>query len=152
MPEPGSKIVLHLSCHCEWPDLHKIKGRGLMAAAIAGLTGTVVELSQGCCAESGMGAMTSPEIFNILRQRKQKRLAENLAGGYAGPVLVGCPSCKIGIGRCLINMGQADTPVLHTAEWLAGLVDGEDRRQSFRKKAGETKGEVRIVPFGTNEI
>ncbi|MDR2056220.1 MAG: FAD-binding oxidoreductase [Desulfovibrio sp.] len=150
MPEPGSKIILHTSCHCEWPGLHKIKGRGIMAAMIAGFTETTVELSQGCCAESGMGAMTSPEIFNILRQRKQKRLAENLADGYAGPVLVGCPSCKIGIGRCLINMGRATTPVLHTAEWLAGLVDGEDRRQGFRKKAGETKGEVRIIPFEPN--
>jgi Fe-S oxidoreductase len=122
-----------------------------MAAAISGLTGSTVELSQGCCAESGMGAMTSPEIFNTLRQGKQKRLAENLADGYAGPVLVGCPSCKIGIGRCLINMGRATIPVLHTAEWLAGLVDGEDRRQGFRKKAGETKGEARVIPFGTNE-
>ncbi|MDR3358221.1 MAG: FAD-binding oxidoreductase [Desulfovibrio sp.] len=144
-PEPGSKIVLHASCHCEWAGLHKVRGRKLMAAAIAGLAGVTVELSQGCCAESGMGAMTSPEIFNILRQRKRQRLAENLADGYAGPVLVGCPSCKIGIARCLINMGRTGTRVLHTAEWLAGLVDGEDRRQSFRKKAGETKGEARVI-------
>jgi hypothetical protein len=44
-------------------------------------------------------------------------------------------------------MGRAATPVLHVAEWLAGLADGEDRRQSFRKKAGETKGDVRVIPF-----
>ena len=36
-------------------------------------------------------------------------------------------------------------PVLHVAEWLAGLLDGEDRRQSFRKKANETRGEIRII-------
>lgn len=36
-------------------------------------------------------------------------------------------------------------PVLHVMEWLAGLLDGEDRRQSFRKKVNETRGEVRVV-------
>ncbi|MDR3320687.1 MAG: FAD-binding oxidoreductase [Desulfovibrio sp.] len=143
--EQPSKIILHTSCHGEWIGLHKVKGRKLMAAAIRDFAGISVELSQGCCAESGMGAMTSPKIFNILRQRKQIRLAENLAGGYAGPILAGCPSCKIGMGRCLINMGDGGRPVLHTAEWLAGLMDGEDRRQGFRKKAADTKGDVRIV-------
>jgi Fe-S oxidoreductase len=151
IPEKGSKIVLHASCHCEWPGLHKIKGRKIMADAIADFTGTKVELSPGCCAESGMGAMTSPEIFNILRQRKQKYLAENLVGGYIEPVLVGCPSCKIGVGRCLINMGRANQPVLHTVEWLAKLMDGEDKRQSFRKKVAETKGGVRIISFDTTD-
>ncbi|MDR1776469.1 MAG: FAD-binding oxidoreductase [Desulfovibrio sp.] len=146
-PVEGSKVVLHTSCHCEWPGLHKVKGRKIMAAALGEHTGARVELSQGCCAESGMGAMTSPEIYNILRQRKQGRLTENLADGYNGPMLVGCPSCKIGIGRCLINMKRIDVTVLHTAEWLAGLIDGEDRRQNFRKKIAETKGETRIITF-----
>ena len=59
-------------------------------------------------------------------------------------MLVGCPSCKIGIGRCLINLGEK-RQVLHVAEWLAGLIDGEDRRQSFRKRVNETRGELRVV-------
>ncbi len=92
-----------------------------------------------------MGSMTSPRIYNVLRQRKQNNLRDYFANGYEGPVLVGCPSCKIGIGRTLINM-RDKRPVLHVAEWLAGQLDGEDRRQSFRKKANETRGEVRVVP------
>lgn len=91
-----------------------------------------------------MGAVTSPQIYNLLRARKQERLAKEFAGGYAGPVVVGCPSCKIGIARGLINMHDK-RPVLHVMEWLAGLLDGEDRRQSFRKKVNETRGEVRVV-------
>ena len=38
-------------------------------------------------------------------------------------------------------------PVLHAAEWLAGLLDGEDRRQTFRKKVNETRGDIRIIEF-----
>ena len=36
-------------------------------------------------------------------------------------------------------------PVLHVLEWLANQVDGEDRRQRFRRRANETRGDVRIV-------
>ncbi|MDO5484558.1 MAG: (Fe-S)-binding protein, partial [Desulfovibrionaceae bacterium] len=106
--------------------------------------GVAVQLSPGCCGESGMGAMTSPQIYNMLRARKQERLQDAFADGYDGPVVVGCPSCKIGIGRCCINL-RDKRPVLHLTEWLAGLLDGEDRRQSFRKKINETRGEIRSV-------
>ncbi|BAV92018.1 FAD-binding and (Fe-S)-binding domain-containing protein [Candidatus Desulfovibrio trichonymphae] len=143
-PEAGTNIVCHTACHCEWAGVHKVKGRQMIADALTDFSGAAVSLSLGCCAESGMGAMTSPQIFNVLRERKQAWLQADLAGNDATPVLVGCPSCKIGIGRCLINMGDK-RPVLHTAEWLAGLIDGEDRRQSFRKKINETREEVRVV-------
>ena len=43
------------------------------------------------CGESGMGAMTSPEIYNLLRERKRARLARAFADGRDGPVIVGCP-------------------------------------------------------------
>ena len=35
--------------------------------------------------------------------------------------------------------------MLHVLEWLANQVDGEDRRQRFRRRANETRGDVRIV-------
>ncbi|MGE4310765.1 FAD-binding and (Fe-S)-binding domain-containing protein [Desulfovibrio sp.] len=143
LPE-GSKLLYHGACHCEWADVHKIKGQKQVARALGDFTGADVTLSPGCCGESGMGAMTSPQIYNLLRSRKQKRLGEALGEDYTGPVVVGCPSCKIGIARCLINMHDKHA-VLHVAEWLAGLVDGEDRRQSFRKKVNETRGDVRVV-------
>lgn len=143
LPE-GSKLLYHGACHCEWADVHKVKGQKQVARALGDFTGADVTLSPGCCGESGMGAMTSPQIYNLLRTRKQKRLGEALGDGYTGPVVVGCPSCKIGIARCLINMHDKHS-VLHVAEWLAGLIDGEDRRQGFRKKVNETRGEVRVV-------
>ena len=147
----GTPVVYHSACHCEWADVHPIKARPQIAAALSEFSGAAVTLSQGCCGESGMGAMTSPSIYNMLRQRKQQNLADMFArlapegGAYDGPVLVGCPSCKLGIGRCLLNMNEGKRPVLHVVEWLAGQFDGEDRRQSFRRRANDARGDVRVV-------
>ena len=140
----GRELVYHGACHCEWADVHKIKGQKQLVKALGDFSGLKVSLNPGCCGESGMGAMTSPQIYNLLRSRKQERLGKAFDNGYDGPVVVGCPSCKIGIARSLIKMHDK-RPVLHVAEWLAGLLDGEDRRQSFRKKANETRGEIRII-------
>ena len=143
LPE-GSQVVYHGACHCEWADVHKIKGQKQIIKALGDFSGAKISLNPGCCGESGMGAMTSPDIYNLLRSRKQQRLGEAFEEANDAPVIVGCPSCKIGIGRCLINMHDK-RPVMHVVEWLAGQVDGEDRRQTFRKKANEVRGEVRVV-------
>ena len=142
----GKNLIYHGACHCEWADVHKIKGQKQLVKALGDFSGLTVSLNPGCCGESGMGAMTSPQIYNLLRSRKQDRLGQAFADGYDGPVVVGCPSCKIGIARSLIKMHDK-RPVLHVAEWLAGLLDGEDRRQSFRKKANESRGEIRVIEF-----
>ena len=139
-----ANVLYHASCHCEWADVNKIKGQRQLVKALKDFSGRNVTMSPGCCGESGMGAMTSPEIYNLLRQRKRGRLEEAFAEGVDGPVIVGCPSCKIGIGRTLLAM-RDKRPVLHVAEWLAGLMDGEDRRQSFRKRVNESRGEIRAV-------
>lgn len=150
-PLAGTAVVYHSACHCEWADVHLVKARSQIVAALSEFSGAMVRPSAGCCGESGMGAMTSPTIYNMLRQRKQRALAETFTqlapegGTYEGPVLVGCPSCKIGIGRCLLNMNESKRPVLHVAEWLAGQFDGEDRRQSFRRRVNEARGDVRVV-------
>ena len=140
----GSTHENHGACHCEWADVHKVKGQRQVVRALGEFSGADVVLSPGCCGESGMGAMTSPQIYNLLRTRKQQRLEDAMGENYDGPVVVGCPSCKIGIARCLINMHDKHS-VLHVAEWLAGQIDGEDRRQSFRKKVNETRGDVRVI-------
>ena len=89
--------------------------------------------------------VAQPFLLRASVDRKlRKHVPDFLLVTNTGPVVVGCPSCKIGIARCLINMHDKH-PVLHVAEWLAGLVDGEDRRQSFRKKVNETRGDVRVV-------
>lgn len=139
----GSPIVYHASCHAEWAGVHKIKGQALLIQALTDYTGANISLSPGCCGESGMGAMTSPDIYNVLRSRKRQRL-ESVVEEYDGPVVVGCPSCKVGIGRILISM-QDKRPVLHSTEWVASLLDRSDWRHSFRKKILDARGDVRVV-------
>lgn len=140
----GTELLYHTACHCEWSDVHKVKGRKQLAKALEDFSGAKVTLRPGCCGESGMGAVTSPQIYNILRSRKEAQLRAAAEQGYTGPVLVGCPSCKIGIARCCINLNDK-RQVMHAVEWLAGLLDGEDRRQSFRRSINETRGDVRVI-------
>ncbi|WP_300831836.1 FAD-binding and (Fe-S)-binding domain-containing protein [uncultured Bilophila sp.] len=123
------KVLYHASCHPEWVGVHKVKGIKKQSAAIAKLSGAVVEVSPGCCGESGMGAIASPLVYNTLRKRKMGLLAEALEDYPAQtPVLVGCPSCKVGITRSLMGL-HSRRPVLHTVEWIATLL--------FREKWGE---------------
>jgi len=144
-PLPAStRLIYHGSCHCPWPGEHRVKGHKLLMQAVQDFSGAKLTLSPGCCGESGMGSVTSPEIYNTLRDGKQKRLSEAMGDSYKEVLLVSCPSCKIGIARCLLNMKRKNH-VLHIAEFLAGLIDGEDRRQSFRKRVAETKGDIRVV-------
>lgn len=141
---PEDKILYHAACHAEWTGSHKIKSQKRLTQALTKFSGSDVIVSPNCCGESGMGAVTSPNIYNPLRQRKMTSLEETFNNGYDGPILVGCPSCKIGIGRTLLRMNEK-RPVLHIAEWIAGKLDGEDRRQSFRKKVNETRGDIRVI-------
>ena len=145
---PAEGLLYHASCHAEWTGLPAAKAAETYRAALARLTGTAVALSPGCCGESGLGAMTSPAIYNKIRERKQDQLAQDLDGRASdSPVLVGCPSCKIGIKRGLMAMGQ-DRPVLHAAEWLARQVGGKkwkkDAKRAFAKAKAEAGGLRRV--------
>ncbi len=146
-------VLYHASCHPEWVGVHKVKGIRKQAGAIASLTGASVEVSPGCCGESGMGAIASPLVYNTLRKRKMDVLADALEGYPAQrPILVGCPSCKVGIMRSLMTM-HVRKPVLHTAEWVATLLFraqwGEKWIRVFRRRiAPEANAQgVRIVEF-----
>ncbi|MDO5536650.1 MAG: FAD-binding and (Fe-S)-binding domain-containing protein, partial [Desulfovibrionaceae bacterium] len=129
----GTRLVYHGSCHCPWAGVHRIKGHQLLMQQVEQFSGAKLSLSPGCCGESGTGAMTSPAIYNELRKVKQEKLTELMGSDYKDALLVSCPSCKIGIARCMLN-AKRKNHVLHIAEFIAGLIDGEDRRQSFRKK------------------
>ncbi len=139
----GAPRLYHESCHTEWAGVPKVKGRAKILRALSDFTGASFPTSPGCCGESGMGAMTSPHIYNLLRERKSNNIADAL-GNYAGPVIVACPSCKVGIGRILENL-SIKRPVLHVAEWLAQHLYGPEWRQHFKKNVLETKGSVREV-------
>ena len=155
----GERLIYHASCHPEWSGVQAVKGGGKTARALERLTGASILLNPGCCGESGTGAYTSPGIYNALRERKRGRLQTALLGYEAeAPILVGCPSCKLGIARTLLTMKEdhpargarrqahtdgaavppeVDThrPVLHSVEWLAQVLLGDDWLHRFRKQA-----------------
>jgi Fe-S oxidoreductase len=145
-PEELKDVLYHPSCHAEWVGAHKAKAAGIYARNLADFTGVTVQQNTGCCGESGMGAMTSPAIYNKLRARKKNRMTAVLPKyGETKPIIVGCPSCKIGIARTLISL-HARNPVLHTLEWLAEGFYGagwqDTVRQTLRKAKAAKKGSV----------
>jgi hypothetical protein len=96
-----------------------------------------------------MGAMTSPAIYNKLRARKKNRMTPVLSKyGETKPIIVGCPSCKIGIARTLMGL-HARNPVLHTLEWLAEGYYGanwhDTIRQTLRKAKAGKGSAVRVA-------
>ena len=122
-------LLYHASCHPEWVGVHKVKGVVKQVGALSAFTGADVIVSPGCCGESGMGSIASPLVYNPLRKRKMAVLEQELRDYPAQrPILVGCPSCRVGIARSLISL-RVRRPVLHTAEWLA--------IQLFRENWGE---------------
>jgi FAD/FMN-containing dehydrogenase/Fe-S oxidoreductase len=133
------ELVYHAACHPEWTGMDPAKAGSVYAEALKSQSGCSVRLSPGCCGESGMGAMTSPAIYNKIRSKKQEQLDLDLKG-YPdnGPVIVGCPSCKIGIKRSLIQMNR-ENEVLHTLEYLAGLHGGTDWKKEFQKALSRAK-------------
>ena len=111
-----------------------MKAGEIYARELGKLVGSEVSISPFCCGESGLGALTSPKIYNRLRSRKKEQLTADLSGFPAdSPVIVGCPSCKIGISRSLLEMG-AQREVLHSLEFLAKLRHGDTWRKGFHKQ------------------
>ncbi len=146
-PDAPRRILYHSPCHAEVPGVHKAKAAGIYAKALAEHTGTVVDISPGCCGESGMGAMTSPAIYNKIRSRKAAQLEHDLeAIPSDAPVVVGCPSCKMGISRIFLQQGTKRR-VLHTLEFLAEQLAGPRWSRKFKKllRAGTIQDSVRLV-------
>jgi FAD/FMN-containing dehydrogenase/Fe-S oxidoreductase len=132
-------LVYHAACHPEWTGMDPVKAGNIYAQTLAQKTGCTVRMSPGCCGESGMGAMTSPAIYNKIRSKKQHQLNQDLKGyPKDGPVIVGCPSCKIGIKRSLIQMHR-ENEVLHTLEYLAQRHGGKQWKKEFLKTLGRSK-------------
>ncbi|MBU1247425.1 MAG: 4Fe-4S dicluster domain-containing protein, partial [Proteobacteria bacterium] len=134
--------LYHPACHTEWTGQIKTKAPELYATAIEDLTGQIVDLSPGCCAESGTGAVSSPTIYNKLRERKKNQLRVDLDGSKeTRPVLVGCPSCKTGVQRCVRQIGRKN-PVMHTVEFLAEQMGGKHWQKDLRRMlaTGKAKG------------
>ena len=139
LPEAGPlSLVYHTPCHAEIPGVKKTVSGRLFAAALAETSGARVIVSPGCCGESGLGAMTSPGIYNALRAKKAQGLTQDLArAGNGAEVLVSCPSCKMGITRILLNRGEKRR-VLHVLEFLAEQAIGKKTRRRSQKLIAST--------------
>ena len=139
------QLLYHAACHHEWTDVAPLKAGEVYAGEIGKLLGTKVSISPYCCGESGLGALSSPKIYNRLRARKQEQLSSDLTGYPAdNPIIVGCPSCKIGIQRSLLEMGT-NREVLHTLEYLVRLRHGDKWRREFHKLLSKSESRTNGV-------
>ncbi|XPV78014.1 MAG: FAD-binding and (Fe-S)-binding domain-containing protein [Desulfovibrio sp.] len=133
-PKATEEVLYHPACHIEWTGTSKAKAADMYRSALAKAVDGDVLLTPGCCGESGMGAITNPEIYNRLRDKKKLQLTADLTEkGKKTPVLVGCPSCKNGVRRSLMQLKKGN-PVLHTVEFLAALVGGPKWKRTLKRK------------------
>lgn len=134
-PPPGGRLIYHAACHAEWSHVPPAKAGEKYRAALAEFAGAPVKISPRCCGESGLGALTSPKIYSRLQQRKREQLEKDLDGyEEQAPVVVGCPSCKVGIARNLMAIGKKQQ-VLHTAEYMARQLYGENWEREIIEQA-----------------
>jgi FAD/FMN-containing dehydrogenase/Fe-S oxidoreductase len=126
-------LVYHAACHSEWAGVNPAASGEIYAAKLEDRLGTKIQLSPGCCGESGLGALSSPEIYNVIRKRKKERLHSEMAAYPEDrPILVGCPSCKIGIKRSLIQLKDRHN-VMHSVEFLANLIGGKSWKKDLAR-------------------
>ncbi len=145
------KLLYHAACHAEWVGAPALKSGQQYVGGLKTILGQQPLLSPGCCGESGMGAMTSPSIYNRIRGKKSTQLASDLQEiAPEQPVLVGCPSCRIGIQRALIDLSQKKK-VLHTCEFLAEHYGGKDWKKSLLKRLREARAENGIRTLTTQD-
>ncbi len=151
MDPMDDKLVYHAACHPEFSGLPKAKAGEAYRRALADLTGAQVELSPGCCGESGLGALTSPDIYNRIRRRKKRQLDEDLAGyPKTLPVVVGCPSCRIGIQRSLTQMKKPHK-ALHALEYLALAIGGPKWKKELSRAVRKTEAQDGVKTLGLGE-
>ncbi|MFO8033176.1 MAG: FAD-binding and (Fe-S)-binding domain-containing protein [Desulfohalobiaceae bacterium] len=135
--EPTKELILHSSCHSALSLSDHAQADQTYSSLLQNLLGTDITVSQYCCAESGLGALTSPHVYNRLRKRKKQALREIIAQRENDPeILVSCPSCKIGISR-ILNSDKKKLKPLHTIEYIAKQQLGDDFKDKIKAKLNQ---------------
>jgi FAD/FMN-containing dehydrogenase/Fe-S oxidoreductase len=152
-PAAKRSVLYHAPCHVEVPGVNRTGAARLYARDLGAHTGRAVRISRGCCGEAGLGALTSPDLYNRIRDKKAERLSEELAElPDDAPVLVSCPSCKMGLTRILRGMDTASGKrrVLHCLEFAAEEAGGRDvlRRAVKLLRSAPDKDGIRIADAG----
>jgi FAD/FMN-containing dehydrogenase/Fe-S oxidoreductase len=146
---PTQPLLFHSSCHSEWSGLPANTSSKVYAQALSTMLDRPVKLSPGCCGESGLGALTSPHIYNTIRHRKKEQLEHDIEGYPLDlPVLVSCPSCKIGIRRILLDL-QPRREVLHAVEYINRVLYGQNwskQLQQGLKSSTYTPAQTDMLP------
>ncbi len=126
-------IIYHPACHSEWNKVPTNKSGEIYKDNLAVLLDQKIDLSPGCCGESGFSGIALPHIYNIIRSRKKKDLENRLKNyPFNLPIIVGCPSCKVGIKRILNEEGYPHR-VLHTTEVIAERMGGLEWLKELRR-------------------
>ncbi len=119
----NDKIIFHSSCHTALSTVDNTQADKIYCQKLEDIMQTNVNISEYCCAESGLGALTSPQVYNKLRKRKKESLQDITSkNGNNIKILVSCPSCKIGISRILIT-DKSGAEVFHTMEYISKNMD-----------------------------
>lgn len=131
-------IIYHAPCHAEVAGVKKTDAAKLYAKDLSHYLGSQVHLSPGCCGESGLGAMTTPHLYNKVRERKSLQLDEDMMKiEKTAPVVVTCPSCYIGLNRIMMQK-ENKRQVLHALVYMAESFFGEGWQKKCQKLIGST--------------
>ena len=130
----NDSLIYHSSCHNPLTGIKQTQADRTYGSYLTEACGSEVDISPHCCAESGLGALTSPGVYNKLRKRKREGLVNTLQDkDYQGPVLVSCPSCKIGINR-ILRSRKLPNEVMHSLEYFYQLRTGTTPQKGRSKK------------------
>jgi len=128
----GNFLLYHQACHVEWANISKLKAAEIFKDKLKQYFNVPIKISPGCCGESGLGALTSPDVYYTIRNKKKKQLALDLEEYPKNlPILVGCPSCKVGLSRILCAE-EDKKEVLHVVEFLALLIGGKNWKKELK--------------------
>jgi Fe-S oxidoreductase len=130
-------LIYHSSCHSAWSEVPQKEADAIYTSSLQECLAGAVERSPHCCAESGLGALTAPAVYNRLRKRKRAALEEALGQEEdKSTVLVSCPSCKIGLNRIMGSLPHK-AKIQHTLEYLADCYYGMHWGHVFAEKLKE---------------
>jgi Fe-S oxidoreductase len=125
-------IIFHSSCHHAFHNVDPAQSDTIYSEQLQRVLNKNVKITKYCCAESGLGALTNPKVYNRLRKRKQSSLRRILIDNEKKTkILVSCPSCKIGISRSL-NAMKSKSSTMHSMEYISQKCYGKNFKNEIK--------------------